>query len=393
METLTFSLIEFCVLLQYLRIIPSFTGAGSLTLISTHTCAIRLSLILAMVSLIQYIDTWQRMNCNCYFMPVVVDYPLLSCSTENRWFHLAGRLFSLGTDTFLQNPPFGPKGDPFLWDSQRTYTRILGSVGVGHWITGWGRMMIDNACATMQLRLHHGMAWIFIFSRTGWRDAMTNTGGWMGWRTESAQSVWVLNQLLCVRRSVHLTLAGYCEQDRLFLYGWDDWIWGGGWSRPMFKKKIIFSVVYHDSASSGEDNDSDMDMGDDHMYTHTFSFSLSFSCSPSFSLMHSLSLVRSFFFLCLSCGDSLSHTRRKTNNPFFNGGMGTERYGTKWYLLIKNTVALFLLMFGKVYFYSNTQPQRYSAHEQDLSPHVKWAKPTNEILSRMKTFILSTLML
>ena len=84
METLTFSLIEFCVLLQYLRIITSFTGAGSLTLISTHTCAIRLSLILAMVSLIQYIDTWQRMNCNCYFMPVVVDYPLLSCSTENR---------------------------------------------------------------------------------------------------------------------------------------------------------------------------------------------------------------------------------------------------------------------------------------------------------------------
>jgi len=46
----------------------------------------------------------------------------------------------------------------------------------------------------MQLRLHHGMAWIFIFSRTGWRDAVTNTGGWMGWRTEAAQSVWVLTQ-------------------------------------------------------------------------------------------------------------------------------------------------------------------------------------------------------
>jgi len=63
----------------------------------------------------------------------------------------------------------------------------------------------------------------------------------------------------------------------------------------MFKKKITCGAVYHDSASSGEDNDSDMDMGNDHMYTHTLSFSFSFSCSPSFSLMHSLSLVLSLF--------------------------------------------------------------------------------------------------
>jgi len=51
---------------------------------------------------------------------------------------------------------------------------------------------------------------------------------------------------------------------------------------------------------------------------------------------------------------------------------------------------------------SNTSPwsQRYSAqekdlspdimfaHEHDLSPHVKWAPPTNEILSRIRTLFL-----
>jgi len=75
----------------------------SLSLFLTHTrtrmsrqkCiwVLKFHVILAIVSLIQCIDTWQRMNCNCHFMPVVVNYPLLSCSTENRWFHLAGRLF------------------------------------------------------------------------------------------------------------------------------------------------------------------------------------------------------------------------------------------------------------------------------------------------------------
>jgi len=30
--------------------------------------------------------------------------------------------------------------------------------------------------------------------------------------------------------------------------------------------------------------------------------------------------------------------------------------------------------------------QRYSAHEQDLPPLVKWATPTNEISSRIRTF-------
>jgi len=32
--------------------------------------------------------------------------------------------------------------------------------------------------------------------------------------------------------------------------------------------------------------------------------------------------------------------------------------------------------------------ERYSAHEQDMPPHVKWATLTNEILSRITTFIL-----
>jgi len=36
--------------------------------------------------------------------------------------------------------------------------------------------------------------WILIVSWAGWRDVVTNTGGWLGWRAGAAHSVQVLNQ-------------------------------------------------------------------------------------------------------------------------------------------------------------------------------------------------------
>jgi len=54
---------------------------------------------------------------------------------------------------------------------------------------GW--CLCDKAVATASCA---GPLWILIVSWAGWRDAVTNTGGWLGSRAGAAQSVWVLSQ-------------------------------------------------------------------------------------------------------------------------------------------------------------------------------------------------------
>ena len=82
------------------------------------------------------------------------------------------------------------------------------------------------------------------------------------------------------------------------------------------------------------------------LYIHLHSVFLSFFLLLSLFLSDALALSRSSsFFLCLSFGVSFLYTHWDTFNPFLYGGIGTERYITKWgmrisrILLIKSTVS------------------------------------------------------
>ena len=69
--------------------------------------------------------------------------------------------------------------------------------GLGPHPGGWS----DDVCVITQPRLRHELAWILSVSWAEWRDMMTNTGGWIGWRAGAAQSGWIdsmTSQTWCV---------------------------------------------------------------------------------------------------------------------------------------------------------------------------------------------------
>jgi len=112
-------------------------------------------------------------------------------------------------------------------------------------------------------------------------------------------------------------------------------------------------TVYCDNAFGGEDSDSNIYIGDDYMYTYTLSFFFPFSLTQSLSLVLSL-------FSSVSLSVSLFHTHKEIYITCFwmwgrvlrsmSRSVGCEFLDISW------LIALFLLMFGKVYIDSYTHP-------------------------------------